>query len=201
MLHKPITSGAESSASRLLKAAEDLYGRHGLYGVSLRQILSATDCSNKYAVQYHFGDAAGLVKGILKDRLEKIGIVQAERMNQFRSEGRSADLRALLDICHRPVLQQVNDHGERSFARFLVAVLSSTEGVQRFIEIYNAQSDVGQLLDMLAEAVPHLPRQLFLERLRQSSIMVFSSVFNRLPAFSDEDCAEVLIDDAIDRAA
>jgi len=55
-----------SVPDRLIEAAEALYGRHGLEGVSLRQISFSAGTGNNYAVQYHFGGVAGLIRAILR---------------------------------------------------------------------------------------------------------------------------------------
>src|SRR3546814_2769538 len=44
-----------TAAPRILQAAEDCFGEHGIDAVSLRQIAIAAGQGNTAAVQYHFG--------------------------------------------------------------------------------------------------------------------------------------------------
>ena len=47
-------------------AAEELYGGQGIDAVSLREIQRASGVKNATALQYHFGDRAGLLTAVLE---------------------------------------------------------------------------------------------------------------------------------------
>jgi AcrR family transcriptional regulator len=51
---------------RLIAAAEELFGANGIEAVSLREIVRAAGARNTTALQYHFGDRAGLVRAVLE---------------------------------------------------------------------------------------------------------------------------------------
>ena len=50
---------------RLIAAAEQLYAAQGIDAVSLREIQRASGVKNAAAMQYHFGDRAGLLTALL----------------------------------------------------------------------------------------------------------------------------------------
>src|SRR3546814_12988999 len=55
-----------TAAPRILQAAEDCFGEHGIDAVSLRQIAIAAGQGNTAAVHYHFGSKEGLLERILQ---------------------------------------------------------------------------------------------------------------------------------------
>src|SRR3546814_5748368 len=61
-----------TAAPRILQAAEDCFGEHGIDAVSLRQIAIAAGQGNTAAVQYHFGSKEGLLEAIFQHRLPAI---------------------------------------------------------------------------------------------------------------------------------
>ena len=85
-----------STADRLIDAAEDLYGRQGLDGPSLRQISLAAGTSNNFAVQYHFGDAAGLIHAILVKRIPRLEMERAKLLARVKARGGHSS-RALIE--------------------------------------------------------------------------------------------------------
>jgi AcrR family transcriptional regulator len=54
-------SRVADTRDRLITAAEELFAANGIEAVSLREIVRASGARNTAALQYHFGDRAGLV--------------------------------------------------------------------------------------------------------------------------------------------
>lgn len=59
------TPAGDSTRDRLIAAASELFAARGVDGVSLREINRAAGARNASALQYHFGDRAGLVRAVL----------------------------------------------------------------------------------------------------------------------------------------
>src|SRR3546814_6660333 len=74
-----------TAAPRILQAAEDCFGEHGIDAVSLRQIAIAAGQGNTAAVQYHFGSKEGLLEAIFQHR---------------RSEEHTSELQSLMRISY-----------------------------------------------------------------------------------------------------
>jgi AcrR family transcriptional regulator len=200
MPHTPQVRADTPVADRLIEAAEALYGRHGLEGVSLRQISIAAGTGNNYAVQYHFGDIAGLIRAILMKRIPEIELKMARVLAKTKAQGRLAETRALVEVLFRPLFEHVNDRGDRAHARFVLALLSSPAGAQHFIGLLNLMPIADHVFDLLNASKPDIPPQFLRERQRLITIMVLTSVFNRHTPFNEDEFDAALIDNALDMA-
>ena len=185
----------------MIEAAESLYGRNGLEGASLRQISIAAGTGNNYAVQYHFGDAAGLIRAILTKRMPEIELRMARLLSTLKAQGRLAETRALMELLFRPLFDHVNSRGERAHARFILALLSSPAGAQHATGLLNLMPIADHVFGLLNAANPHIPPSFLRERQRLITIMVLTSVFNRHAPYDAEEYDEALIDNALDMAS
>ena len=93
-------SAPTASALRLVLAAERLFARHGIDGVSLRQIATEAGTSNNSAVHYHFGTKHGLIAAIFRHRLPQI--MSERRLLTARCD--PDDLRSRFEAHFLPVL-------------------------------------------------------------------------------------------------
>lgn len=194
-------SGLDASvAERLIDAAEEIYGRHGLEGPSLRQISIAAGTGNNYAVQYHFGDASGLIEAILVKRVPYVESSRARLLAKIKARG-AFTTRALLEALVMPLLDCVNERGERSFARFLLALGSAPEGSVHLASVEHLLPVAEEILELLHELNPHVPRRLIRERARLVTQMVVNSVFNRLPPYDDAALEHDLVENALEMAS
>ena len=57
---------------RLVAAAETLFAGAGVDAVSLREINAAAGAGNASAIQYHFGDRAGLLRAVIAKHHPKV---------------------------------------------------------------------------------------------------------------------------------
>jgi len=201
MRHNPQIRADTSVADRLMEAAEELFGRHGLEGVSLRQISVAAGTGNNYAVQYHFGDVAGLIRAILTKRIPELELRMARILAQTKAHGRLAETRALIEVLFRPLFEHVNSAGQRAHARFVLALLSSPEGARHFIGLLNLMPIADHVFDLLNAANPDIPPRFLRERQRLITIMVLTSVFNRHAPYNEDEFDAALIDNAMDMAS
>jgi AcrR family transcriptional regulator len=190
-----------SVADRLIQAAEALYGRHGLEGVSLRQISIAAGTGNHYAVQYHFGDVAGLIRAILAKRMPEIEARVARLLVKTKAEGRLCDTRALMELLFRPLIEHLDSRGERALARFVLAALSSPAGAQYFRGLLELMPITDHVFDLLNAANPEIPPAFLRERQRLITIMVLTSIFNRHAPYHEHEFDTALIDNALDMAS
>lgn len=200
-MRKASTEDADSSvAERLIEVAEELYGLRGLEGVSLRQISVAAGTGNNYAVQYHFGDAAGLIRQILERRMPDVERRRAQALSKAKAEGRLGDTRVLMDLLYRPLIEHRNSRGERSYARLVLTLQSSPGGLGYAGGLFHLMPIAEHVLDLIAAKHPEVPPELLQERQRLISIMVLTSIFHRRAPFADERSDEALVDNALDMA-
>ena len=196
---KQIKQSYSSAAEQLIDAGEELYGLYGLEGVSLRRIGQHAGMSNNYAVQYHFGDAAGLIKAIVNHRAPKLEQARIRRLRELRKQG-PLTTRMLFDALLTPTLDLVNMAGERTFARFNLALCNTPSGVPHLVELRPKLLASAEIIHLIKEENPHLSVALAAERVRLAANMFLSSVFTRYPHLDREALDQDLIDNALDMA-
>jgi AcrR family transcriptional regulator len=168
--HAPIRKRQSDVA--ILDAAEILFGRHGVDGVSFRQIATVAGCSNHHAVQYHFTDKPTLIRAIYERRLRSLEVKRGTLLEVARKAGKDADPRALLEIVLRPIADEIDVEGRRSYAAFLLGLRVNGELDAYFgksIELAPLSLHVSNLL---RESLKYIPPEIFSERLR-AAVTVF----------------------------
>lgn len=186
-----------SSPAKLIEAAVRLYGQHGIDGISLRQISKAAGSANNYAVQYHFGSAAGLIQAIMAKHVPQLERMREQMLAEAEQQGSLADTRTLVDILYRPLADYRDADGERSYARFLLALFHSRSGTDHPGPIEQLMAVSFQTLDLLYAANPEIPPGLMRERLRLITFLFLASIFNRYAPFEGDAMDEALIDNAL----
>jgi AcrR family transcriptional regulator len=120
---KTRTGSVASVAQWLIDAAEDLFGVYGLQGAFLRQICAAAGTSNNGAVQYHFGDVHGLIDAIIAKRSLSIERTRHRILTTLKSRNEVCS-ESLIDALLWPMINHLNDEGERTLARFAPSLFS-----------------------------------------------------------------------------
>ncbi|RZK00243.1 MAG: hypothetical protein EOO76_13670 [Novosphingobium sp.] len=190
-----------AAAERLVETAERLIGDLGLDRASAREISRAAGQKNNYAVQYHFGDYAGLIQAIRARRLPELERHRAEMLAQVRAQGRERDVRALTEVLYRPLIDLRSADGERRFARFVLAMLSSSH-VERFgAGLVEAMPVGSEVIGLFQAMWPDWPMSLIHERQRLIAILVLTSVFNRRPPYDAPANDAAAIENALAMAA
>jgi AcrR family transcriptional regulator len=93
---------------RLLEAAEELYGEQGIDAVSLREIQRASGVKNVNALQYHFGDRAGLLTAVLEKHGHDVELRRHALLDRYESSG-ERDLRALAEALVQPLAAKLSE--------------------------------------------------------------------------------------------
>lgn len=112
-------SRTERTRLEILDASERLFARHGIEGVSLRQIAQEAGKANTNVVQYHFQSKENLLRELLQWRARSMERARAEMLERARASGQQHDVRKLLEIMCLPLLDVLDQEGNRSFARVL----------------------------------------------------------------------------------
>lgn len=157
----------------LIHAAEMLFADHGIDGVGVRQIARAAGSANSNVVAYHFGGKAELAAAVILHRLPPIEERRAALLKASRDSPLS--MVALLDILYRPLLDQADRHGRRSYARFLAGIGRS--GGMAVRAALGAQFPVTQqLIEALRDAMPEAAQPGFAHRLRVVAAMIHGAI-------------------------
>jgi AcrR family transcriptional regulator len=116
-LGKGGTPGGAETRDRILRAAELLLAEKGIDGVSLREVNRAAGQSNTGAVQYYFGDRAGLVVAVIARHRTDDEMRRHTLLDAYERRGR-ADLAALAGALVMPLAAKLNDpDGGREYLR------------------------------------------------------------------------------------
>jgi AcrR family transcriptional regulator len=99
---------AVNTRDRLIAAAEELFAAQGIQAVSLREIVRASGARNKTALQYHFGDRAGLVRAVLDKHHLDVDTRRHALLDAYEAAD-EPDLRALADALVQPLAAKLAD--------------------------------------------------------------------------------------------
>jgi AcrR family transcriptional regulator len=184
-------SKRDNAKTRLILAAEILFAKGGIDGVSLREIASAAGQRNHHAVQYHFGNRETLVQAIFDFRMEQMEAMRGKMLEEARREGMLQDARTIVDIVFLPQLELIDAHGDHSYANFLCQYL-----------LRNADTEFGRFGGHLP---PHIAEALALLRARldflgdeaaQRRLITACFMFLNILAAHTRDAADHRVDQA-----
>lgn len=112
----------------LIETAERLFAEQGIEGVSLRQITVAAKQKNTSALHYHFGSRQNLIEAIFALRTSRINERRLQMLADVHENGRSRDLRALVEVRIRPLAERLlSSDGQDYYIRFLAQACLSPQ--------------------------------------------------------------------------
>ena len=114
----PIRRESLDAPSELIRAAERLFAERGIDAVSMRVITRQAGQRNTTALQYHFGDRDGLLRGLVEKHMTQVALRRAALLDNV--EGR-------LDVTLRD--------GASILVQPLISKLVSTDGGPAFLQI------------------------------------------------------------------
>lgn len=178
---------------RLIEAAEELFGEHGIEGISLRRVAEQAGQKNVNAAQYHFGSREGLLKAILDYRRPQVDEWRRQYLEDRNISADDGDIRLIIFALAVPLLQQPGRTGRqaRSFCRFQ----RSLHLFDAYNAIWNRSQDSApvttQLYRSLRRQLPHLPEREWIFRVNTLGRLMVSMIC---------DFDSFIMDTAADRA-
>ncbi|MFW0788460.1 TetR/AcrR family transcriptional regulator [Gordonia sp. CPCC 205333] len=140
---------------RLLRAAEALFAKQGIAAVSNRQISEAAGQGNNFAVGYHFGSKADLVRALLTQHQEAIDLIRGRMVEQL---GYIAEFRQWLNCLVRPQFEYIYERGKDSyFGRFCAHASIEPTTLQLFYDSAAASPPMLRTLEGMYRTLPNLP--------------------------------------------
>ncbi|NKZ03408.1 TetR/AcrR family transcriptional regulator [Actinomadura latina] len=107
---------------RLLDAAEALYAARGVDTVSLREILQEAGARNATAVQYHFGDRAGILRAIFARHAPDVEARRHALLDAY--EDGEQGVRPLAEALVRPLAARLADASGRAYLQIWADVVN-----------------------------------------------------------------------------
>ena len=154
--------GDVQTRDRLVQAALQLFARHGIEAVSLRQITAQAEQSNQSAIQYYFRNKQGLVAAVLEFALRELNPIHKQALAELQalSTQRSPEVRDVISAYLNPFVAWYagSDTGRRS-VRFLSRLTWQAEVAEFDQLISQCLPYFDPAITYLHAALPHLPRQ------------------------------------------
>jgi len=195
----------ESTRTLILEAAERLFGSHGLESVSLRQIAAAAGGANPAAVQYHFGDKAGLLRAMFEHRVPQLDARRGELLTAATIRGAIGDPGALLEVLLRPIAEMRDAEGRLSYASLLLALRRTALEVDPRHHPFDLGAVTRHVVDLLQVATGDWPLTWRSRRLFMAGTCFLDAVVDldrQHAAGADLDIAfETVVGDALRVAA
>ncbi|MEW9855640.1 TetR/AcrR family transcriptional regulator [Novosphingobium sp. M1R2S20] len=200
MTSASIRPASSSVRSNLLDAAERLFARHGLEGVSLRQISAAAGTRNNYAVQSHFGDAAGLIRAVIERRAAQMELRRAELLGQLVGT-EDISLRQLFAVIYLPILDGSKAGEPAVFAQFNLTLLTSPRGYEPLDEVYADKPVTRRTLELIVAACSHVEPAVAWRRVQFAGVGFLAAAIAAYSVIETEEHYRAAIADALEMAA
>jgi AcrR family transcriptional regulator len=158
---------SETTCRRLVAAAERLFAERGIDGVSLREINAAAGQRNSTALQYHYGDRAGLLNAVLAKHQPAIEVHRHRLLDEYESgaglPGPEAR-RTLAAALVRPSAAKLADpDGGRAYLRIMEQLVHRTGPPAP----HGVREDGGHSINRWRELVAPLLSEVAVRRLHQ----------------------------------
>lgn len=166
---------ASRTRDALVEQGALLFARHGVDGVTARQLHEAVAARNESALHYHFGGKDGLVAAILTAHLSAVEERRARLVVAIAAEDRSGDLRALVHALAAPMAEDLDSELGRAHLRMVAQVSHPSLAYQspfRVVDAPAGRAVVRWLADALAD-LPGVVRRERLAALREQLISLF----------------------------
>ncbi|WP_051785879.1 TetR/AcrR family transcriptional regulator [Endozoicomonas numazuensis] len=160
----------------LVKAAEKLIAERGLDAVSDREIARAAGQKNNSAVQYHFGDRAGLINAILDYRMIPLNQKRHEMLDEILSGDEAPTTRDLVKVLVIPYMEHLKASREESSYTSLISQLFQ-RGNQQIVAMDTARSSsLVRMTEAFEAVLPELSIKELYARLTFMGSMVIHTV-------------------------
>ncbi|MGE3619394.1 MAG: TetR/AcrR family transcriptional regulator [Acidimicrobiia bacterium] len=166
---------AEDNRTAILLAAEEMFARSGIAAVSVREIQQAAGQRNKSAIQYHFGSKDGLLDEIHRHRMARINRAREALLDQLEREDRAEDLRALVDACTWPLVQEITDHRGGWFVQLVAQRLAGPYAFR----IDSSHATIDRITEGIRRCTGHVPTPLAAQRIHAAMLMMFQTLADR----------------------
>ena len=112
----------EPAREALIAVAERLFAERGVDAVPVGDVVKAAGQRNSSAVQYHFGNKAGLLKAILDSHQDLLDAQRAEMLDQL---GERPGLDELIEVLVRPLASLLDNESGRHYIRIRAQLVSA----------------------------------------------------------------------------
>lgn len=150
--------GTEGAQELILDAAEELFAKHGFYGVTLLQVAQTAGVDTAL-LHYYFGNKRGLFDQVFGRRAEILNRLRMESLDRYESEaGDNPTLEGVVDAFIRPLIDTTVDGGPgwRNYFALVAQVNNAPEWGGATMTHY-FDSVIQRFIDLLHRLLPDAP--------------------------------------------
>lgn len=147
------TQRSMATSERILDAAEELFARHGIYGVTMREIAELANVDTAL-LHYYFESKRGVFDAVFARRCDVLNSERMLEMDRYEAEaGAAVTVEGIIAAYLRPMfsLNRQGGQGWRNFCAF-VTHLDSTELAEIFAKKFDPV--LKRLIALLQRALP-----------------------------------------------
>ncbi len=165
--------------NHIKQIALQLFAKHGVEGVSVRDILAAADQRSGGSLHYHFGGKDGLVHELVADGAQLFDEARVRRLDELEASDPQPQLRDILRILTDPFagedIQAVVQPGYLGLINSLLV-----DHYDALVEAVGDR-DVGyrRCVEHIRALLPDIPRELLNQRIRLMMFFLFGIAASR----------------------
>jgi AcrR family transcriptional regulator len=143
-----------TTSERILDAAEELFARHGIYGVTMREIAELANVDTAL-LHYYFESKRGVFDAVFARRADVLNSERVREMDRYEAEHNGHyELESVIAAFLRPVfsLNRQGGQGWRNFFGFIGNLTSAPELTEIFAQKFDPV--VHRFIAMVRKALP-----------------------------------------------
>lgn len=182
---------------RLLNSAEALFARHGLYGVTVRNVAQHAKVDTAL-VYYYFGTKRGMFDAVFRRRADGINSARMEAMQAYEdANAGNITVEGAIRAFLTPILDEDRhaDPGWRNFSALVALANNSQEWGGAMMSRY-FDSVIHRLVDLLRKALPGVKDEdlYWSYQMLSGSLMVLQAGTGRIELLSGGLCRSADVD-------
>jgi AcrR family transcriptional regulator len=109
---------SEETRNQIKAAAQMLFARRGVDGVTVQEIVDAAKQRNNAALHYHFGSKEELIRQMVVDGAMVLDQRRREMLDEIEARGGPNSIREVMLVLMMPVIELGEDERWRGYVRF-----------------------------------------------------------------------------------
>src|ERR1700731_4627193 len=111
-------AASEETRNQIKAAAQMLFARRGVDGVTVQEIVTAAGQRNNAALHYHFGSKEEVIRQMVVDGAPVLDQRRREMLDEIEARGGPKSIREVMLVLMMPVIELGDDERWRGYIRF-----------------------------------------------------------------------------------
>lgn len=184
------TQRSLATSERILDAAEELFAKHGIYGVTMREIAELANVDTAL-LHYYFESKRGVFDAVFARRADVLNVERMREFDRYEAEnGAHCEIEAIVAAYLKPMfrLNREGGQGWRNFCAFVGNLSSAPELAAIFAEKFDPV--LKRFIGLLRRAMPEASETdlYWCYHMFSGSIMVVNMANGAIENLSDGLC-------------